>query len=325
MDCPHKAAVLGRIPGRQTEDSARQLRRAFLAGEVDINDFLKKNGYGYLRTKVARRTNQVQMYATASIVIEHIWDRIKDLPVDTLFDGLKVKYGSPSHEVRSLNFIEVHLGLLEAIKRQVVAEAFDRYKKGAKTKEDAILICMFAVGSKRSKTFRVPKHLKQRLNGLSFPSMADLVTLFGRIAHIAPTVFKRDIGREPTQEELFALLRQPYVMRLFVDMMTCDRPSLQPLLATLEGTERMDLNDTGRTFTAECFAVSIVEGRPVLHVRPEVVAGFRGAFEKANRRRTKSGKVSPEMLGCPALYSGKFRDMFNWVAACYEHWHKIAI
>jgi hypothetical protein len=325
MVCPYESALLGDLPGKQSDDSARKLRRSFIAEEVDVNDFLKKNGYGFLRTKDARRINQVQTYATASIVIEQIWEHIKNLPVEKLHEELKQKYGSPLHEYRTLNFIDVHLGLLEAIKRQVVAEAFDRHEKKIKKKEDDLLICFFAVGSRRSKTFRAPKHLKQGLNGLSFPSMADLVTIFGRIAHIAPTVFRRDLGREPSEEELFALLRQPYFMRLFVDMMKCDRKTLFPLLTLLEGSKRLDLNDTGRTFTADCFMVSTMKGDHVLHLRPEVIAGFRSALERAAHRRARRGKSTLGMLGCPALYTGKFREMSDWVIRCFEHWYKVAV
>jgi len=311
MSYPNAGASLRRLPGRQYVDSARQLRQEFLAGRVDTEAFLKAYAYHRPKTKAERFQNQVQSYATASLVIEQFWEYLHEQPFERLLMQFAERYRGKTHTNRVQGFNLCFLGALDAIRNLYVDQAKKRKAGEPITPEYEKLVCFFAVARRRH----------QKLGGLPFPSMADLVTMTARMAQVAPAVFKRDTGRELPQEGLFCLLRHPYLLRLYVEIMANDRPSTHPLFARLEGAQKSDLNNLSLCFDPDCFEIYQRGGLMCMQLRAEVVQKHLAYYKKAADRRAKRGKPAPQVLGCPALYTGKLTEMHTWVRELFERWY----
>lgn len=309
MKCPIHS--MRRIPGRVYDQAPRKLRQAFLDGAVDPESFLKENAWRYPRTAHARFDNQVKSYATASLVIDMYWELVKKQPVDLMLAHVKKKHGGGTHQEKIRSFSVILLALLKAMQNKVLDEAKERHTQKSSSPEDHILMCFFAVATKRH------MHLK----GLPFPSMADLVVFFARLVGVVPAVFLRDVGRPIEQHELFAIARHPSMLRLCVDVMSNDRRSTYPLFAKFEGKRRGNLNDVDRTYAPDHFEIALDRGRRYLRVKAEVIASHIAHYERADRRRKKRGKEGPRVLGCPALYTGTFREMYEWLCDRFEYWY----
>jgi hypothetical protein len=299
-----------RLPGRSSDNSARILREQFLAGEVNIDKFLKANAWTFPRTRDARFANQVQSYATASIVIEQFWEYLKAQPVPGFMAHLRENCDSDSYDERIHAFSRYCDGVIGILQNRFIDETRKQHKEKESGEAFELQLCFFSVARKR-----YPK-----LKGLPFPSSKDLVTLLARMAGVAPKVFARDMGREATREELLALLRHPSILRFFVELMSNDRKATHPLLAMFEGQDKGNLNDLGRDFDPQFFEIQVSGESMSLRIQQSVVDEHRFRHSKAAARRTKRKQPPRPVLGCPALYTGQIREMYDWTLSLMESW-----
>lgn len=145
--------------------------------------------------------------------------------------------------------------------------------------------------------------------------MNDLVVLFGRLAGVLPEVYRRDIGRDPSSLEIMEVLRDPSVLGFCTELMANSKEVVLPLISQLEGVERGDLNNLENRFLPDPFTLELVGDRLALRVREEVVSAYRQSIENMTK-----GTNPKRTLGCPALYGGKFREVFRWVDRSFEAW-----
>ena len=185
----------------------------------------------------------------------------------------------------------------------------DGLKERAQVKEASIEDDLFAISS-----LSLSKALPQAGKGLGVVSMDDLVMFFGRFAEVAVRAFARDVGRPATSIELAGIMRQSSLRVLLVSCMTNSREVLLPLVAGFEGKDLPDLNDIDGEFSEKSFEIREAGGVYSLHLKQEVIAGYRAWCEAG------FGQEPVRAYGCPALHTGLFYDMYDWVASRYEEW-----
>ena len=156
---------------------------------------------------------------------------------------------------------------------------------------------------------------KPETKGVPVPSMNDLVVLFARMAFVAPQVFERDVGRAPSQEEVFGLLRSSFVLGFFTELMANNREAVFPLISTFEQVPCGSLDNLEHRFGPQFFRIERVVGKQMLKVKEEIVQEYRARLEN-----DLENKDPGRTLGCPALYTGKFREIFYWVCDSFEAW-----
>lgn len=310
MNISYTPGDLTRLPGRHYDPSARNLRELFVSESIDIDDFLKKNAFSFPRTHLDRYQNQVNSYATASLVIEEFWDFVKETSVTVIMAELARRHASGSHTERVAAFSVSCGAVLDMFRNKFSEMEKSRRDAENRTHADNLRICFYAVARMRH------RHLK----GLPFPSQRDLVVLVTRMAEVLPRVFERDVGRPITREEVFELLRHPSLLRFFVELARNDRCSTYPLFALLETTGKPDLKNPRGTFRAEHFVIHEQDGERSIRLHPETAHWYRKRHERAEARQKRRGKPPRSVLGCPALYTGKFREMHEWTIALLEPW-----
>ena len=312
MACPHRPDTVLPLPGRAYVHDARRLRQLFEDDKIDVEQFLKEHGHSLLRSPEARFANQTQTYALGSIVIEQYWEFLQGTNVRHVLLAHAAKYKGAPHKERVLGFLRTQIALLDRIRDLFLNQMkATRAKDEPMSKELTLLICFLAVG--------ILRHFPSQK--LPVPSMGDLVTMLARIAGIAPTVYKRDRGRDLSTEELFSLLRHPYLLRLIASVMANDRRSMYPLMAKLEADPKKDLNDLGESYNPDCFEIKDENGSLSLRLKPSIIEEHRAHYEKAERRRLKRGKPPRRVLGCPALYTGKLKEIYDWILDNFEQWY----
>jgi hypothetical protein len=312
MACPHQNGSLMRLPGIEYDDSARAMRAKLLAEGLKVDALFASGVWKRPRTKAARFENQVQSYALESIVIELYWTYLKTQPSRKMMAIGKQNLDAASkpYEERILTFSQACSALITMLQNRFVDLTKSRNADGTRSREDEAMLCLFTV----------VRHRHQHLKCLPFPSMKDLVTLLARVAGVVPKVFERDMGRTPRREEIIALVRHPSILRFFVEIMSNDRKSVEPLLALFEGQKKSNLNDLTRVFVPEHFEIHECGGSRTLRVKPLVIEKHRMRHLKIEKRRKKRGNAPPKVLSCPALYAGLFREMFGWTADLLEDW-----
>lgn len=298
MKCPVKHHGFARLPGQIHDDRARGMRRALqddvtLADSL-IGEFLSKEGNSC--------DPQVVVYAAGSIVIDAMWKLVTAPELTHALDQMRQKRAVGSYEERVTAFLTVYLGSLVYARRQYFEETKNR---GLATSVDKAFYCFGLAASK----------YREDLKGLPVPSMADLVVLLGRMAFLAPVVFERDVGRNATSSEVCRILRHQSVLTFFTELMANNRVVTMPLLAMFEGVEKVTLNNIEGRFNPDFFEVIEKEGEYVLKVRNEVTDNYRTRLQEASCMWPPS-----RTLGCPALYTGKFREYFYWFCDGFEAW-----
>jgi hypothetical protein len=310
MASTNTVGSLTRLPGRTSDNSARALREQFLAGDIDIDNFLRANGYRFPKTSAERFANQVQTYATASIVIDQFWTYLKAEPVAAVMAQLRKNCDSDSYDECIHAFSRYCDGVISMFQKRFIDDTRRQYKKKKHTKAFEQQLCFFSVSRKR-----YPK-----LKGLPFPSSKDLVTLLVRMAGVAPKVFARDIGREATRDELLAILRHPSILRFFTEIMSNDRKATYPLFALFEGQNKGNLNDLDRDFDPQFFEIQVSGEILSLRLKQSVVNDHVCRHTKAAKRRAERNQPPRPVLECPALYTGHIGEMYNWTLSLLESW-----
>lgn len=310
MTCPHAESSLMRLPGRTTDTSARRLRDQFIANEIDSEEFLATNAYRYPRTSAARFENQIQAYATASIVIDNFWDYLQRQPVREMMAKLHETRGSGSFHERLHTFSTYCDAIIGLFQKRFVEHLRAKYTAGERTGAFVSYICFAAVARRRHRG----------LKGVPFPSMKDLPTLLVRIAGVIPVVFERDIGRAATRDEIHAVLAHPSLLRLFIEIMMNDRKAMHPLLGRLEISQKIDLNNLNGSYDPQYFSIEEKSGTYFLRLSSRIVEQHRRKHEKAAARRLRRGQGLRPALGCPALYTGQFREMYAWTLELLVPW-----
>lgn len=303
---PVKAGVsLARLPGQTVSNAARHLRQQLQESTVTPEQLLQEQeARGEADT--ASFAHRTAVYATASLIIDQYWAYTQKQPLPPEVARVKELAREMSLEGRIRAFTLGYLVLLKGTQEGYVGDVKQRVTVDKQmSEEDQSFLAFGMLSRSRHGSEAVP-----------MVSMADLVVMFGRAAEVAPSVFRRDIGRTPSTGELVAMLRRPHLMRLFVEMMSNGRDAVYPLFAMLEGETQPDLDDTSRTFKAECFEVREEQGGYSLRLREGLAAAYRSARPPTPPHRLRG----EEPLGCPALYTGKFREMYEWICDGLEAW-----
>ena len=298
MKCPVGHGGLSRLPGQVHDNSAHGMRHA-LQGDTTLADSLIRE---LLDVKGNSHDPQVIAYAAGSIVIDAMWKLLCAPELAHALDQMRQKRAVGSYEERVTAFLTVYLGALVYVRRQYFEET---KKRGPATPEDKAYYCFGLAASK----------YREDLKGLPVPSMADLVVLLGRMAFLAPVVFERDTGRNATGSEICKILRHQSVLIFLTELMANNRAVTMPLLAMFEGVEKVTLDNIEGRFSPDFFEVIEKKGEYVLRVRNEVVHNYRKRLEEASCMWPPS-----RTLGCPALYTGKFREYFYWFCDSFEAW-----
>lgn len=304
MECPVKHHGFARLPGQTYNDGARALRSLL---EKDNGDLLEK-----LFTEYAQEPerysydHQVVTYAVSSLVIEVLWRYVTGQESQQQLSSLRAQSAQGSYEERVQSFVRCYLKHLNDVRDCFVDDIGTRLKEGVMTKEDKLYLVF--VNSQRKSN---PEG-----KGLPVPSFNDLLMLLGRMAFVIPEVFLRDVGRAPTNDEVFSMVRNAYMLGFFTELMANARHVTLPLITCLEGVSKGDLDNPDHRFLPQFFKAEYVVGRPSVKVVESLAETYRSAVEKAT-----TGKASlPVTLGCPALYTGKFREYFFWFCCSFEAW-----
>lgn len=248
-----------------------------------------------------------ESYAVASFAIEKFWDYLKDrISADPRGVSERLSNGNEGADTIPKKFAFALNGALDRYRDEFIDEFLASLKQkdeSTVSKSDLLLLRYFKV-------------MEPEADGkLAIPSMQDLVTMIGRIGDVIPRVYETELKREPTDEELFASIDDPSMKRLFMEIMTNGRVAITPLLVALEGGKDVDLDDYTREFNPSFFTLKKRDdGSAHVIFRPEIAQRYREVWAVASEKRTEDKKESPRALQCPVLYTGKFVEMYDWVA-----------
>lgn len=297
-----------RLPGRRYDHSARLLREQFLADEIDIEQFLKNNAFHLPRTNEARYLNQIHSYATASLVIEQFWNYLKQCPIDENMEKLRENYGHLPYTERLQAFDRLLCKVINIYRDRFMAEMQTRSKQEDKGAVFTFVLCFVSVARMRHR----------KLKGRRFPSPNDLISIIARLAEVARPVYERTVGRVASSHEVAALVGHPSLIRFCVGLAINDRAAMHPLTARLMGKSK--LKSMSDMFQPEFFEIGQVNDEHILRVKQEVLEDHFKRHEKAAARRMRRHQPPRPSLGCPALYTGEFRNMYEWTVSLIEPW-----
>lgn len=305
MHCPRKRGELAHLPGQTRSDSARILYAQLKAGEVDPAEFLKVfDMSGKWAHPVSLETLS---YASAAVVIDQYWSHIRQFSYEEVLARAEPNDERPeSYEAQVDEFQYFLLHFLRSTQLEYVNNIRSRLAEKPRTREDEISFCFFLSAIR----------LNPSLTALPMVSMADLVVWLGRLAKVAPALFKRDVATHPSFQDVVAALRHPGTLRLTSGLMTNTREMLYPFFAWFEGTKVANLDDVGRCFQSGAFRLISTETGRYFAVTPDVVGTIRSRIEEL---APSTGSL-PLAFGCPALYSGKLKEMHEWVLTLFEKW-----
>jgi hypothetical protein len=309
MTCPHKTEGLRQLPGKKYDDSARVLRQQFLDDKVDLEKFVGDYANHFPRTSDERFAYQIRAYGLAAVVITNFWSYMKAQPIAELLVYMKEKFYGTSYDEQVSNFFLCCNAIIGQYQNKYIKDV-RKEKDGVRSKDFDSFLCFAGVARQRRK----------KMGGVPFPSTKDLTAMVTRMAHVIPLVFERDMGRPPDKREIFALLRHPSVGRFFIDIMMNDRPSTHPFIHMLEGNIPHSLNESKGRFDPKYFELDRCEDVLFIRLRSDVVAEHRARFIRADKRRLKRKKPLKPVLGCPVLYTGLFKEKYDWMINLLEGW-----
>lgn len=286
------------MPGQNHDAAARKRRRELdvmdLQGEALVKEFLPE------KIDMEGDERKAESYALASFVIEKFWNYLKDK-----LSKEEINLSpSPEGDTTAKRFIFALNESLDVQRDQFYDNVYDSLKRKRSaevSKEDVLTLRYFQI-------------TREEIGQPGFPSMRDLVTMIGRMADVIPKVYERDLGRKPTESELFSTLQHPSLKRLFMEMMTNSRAVVNTTLIRLEGGIDTNLDDYTREFDPKYFQLAESKGQHHVIFRPEIAQWFRDVWTRVAEQRARDGIVSPRALQCPVLYTGKFVEMYDWVA-----------
>lgn len=154
--------------------------------------------------------------------------------------------------------------------------------------------------------------------GLGFPSFTDLILLYGRFAEVAPKVFKKVTGLEPSEEEYEHMLQDPSFQLLMTQLMNNNQaPSIAIAYRLLHFPEGVQENfeDPVATMTPDEFIIEYNETGPMLKISPEFIA--QAHVDTAVSPRAKDPSLV--IRRCPVLYTGKFKEMCAWMQTLVKY------
>ena len=313
MTCSRARHRLGRLPGKNYDRVARDLRDAFLSGKVVPELFVAENLENPPQTFQDHFENKVKSYATASIVIDQLWSLLQSQDSSTALVAAKKKSKETvaNEFVDVLNFMIFAMSEVNRSQKQLVDGLTSRMNSATRTHADKLAMCFFAVARDRHPD----------LGGVPIPSMNDLIVFFGRLAMVALTVFARDVGRKPTWSEYLKLLRHPCILRLCVEIMSEDRLDAHPLFPLLVIEGDGDLNDLGQVFDPAHFEIREEAGIQSMQITHDFMEAYCATRAARAIESQMKDCMTPRVLRCPALYTGHFRDMYMWTVDLFEQWH----
>lgn len=305
MGCPYHG--LARLPGQAFESAGREMRRTLQDAAFDIESVLTHISSQNMRTKAGRQAVQAASYGAASLVIDHYWKFLKEQPIKERLTALRRVSKASSHAESVCELQGVLLTLFTEMRDQFAQLLSVRMKSSPSqiSRKDELFLVFASATQRRTPARRT----------LPFPQISDLSSLLGRMVGIAPATFLRDVGRAPTHAELCSLLREPAVFRFFVEVMTNKRETVLPLLAWLEGQTSCNLDDPERRFNPNHFEVVHERGAHALRLKANIAITYREILAQ-----NAKGKVAQVAMGCPVLYGGKFKEMYDWMLDLYLDW-----
>jgi hypothetical protein len=296
---------LAQLPA-QTQDSSARSRRAELVQTVPATAE-ELAALAFDVGSLEDDARKVESYATATFVIEQFWLFLKE---ETQAEKTRSQLEEQvwEGETRAERFTLALNTVLDGLQKQYFRDL--QAKVGGQDEQlsttDALMVRYFALQKAEGK-------------GPGFPSMKDLVTLVGRMAVVIPKVYERDLRRAPTETELIQSLKHRSLKRFFMEIMTNSKEVSLPLFALLEGEDRPNLDDYHRAFDPKYFvSVEQEDGARVVQIDPEIVSSYRALITRVAEKRASEGKVPPRALQCPALYTGYFVEMHDWVVDAFD-------
>lgn len=289
---------LTNLPGQIADPAVRDLIRQLRHSTVTPKQLLETvmNGGTDDQLKVAA-------YVSASNVIAQLFEFLGTYPTVDIFSMLGQKHSFTSFEECAQTFAAYCITTLDQLEERFVAAVKERIESSGSDIDapDHLFACF--VLSERG--------LRPDEKGMPIPSANDLIVMFARMAALVPIVFERDVGRKPVPAEIYAMLRHPSMMRFFAETMMNSREKLFPLISLLENVAEGNLNDTKRFFNPDLFEIRFDHERPTLRIKSDVVSKYR---------KTLDASTQVVAYGCPALYSGVFREMCDWLCDVFEAW-----
>lgn len=296
-----KKPTLARLPGQEMDMSGRRRRDDIAAMEGTTQELIEQIVDASVNYEEAE--HKAEEYAVASFVIEDMWDFIQTHEASG--EALTVnEVEVPENALPGQRFVAVFNEKIDAYRDAYMDRLRVRVKDEEKITKSDLLALRYL-------------NLKTKSEGhMGLPSARDLVTLIGRMGDVIPQVYARDLGRAPSHEEILESLDSPATKRFFVELMTNSRDQLHPILNILEHEKSMDLDDPYRTYQANDFVMQTnAEGKRSVVMNPHLVAGLRQAWVEVSEQRASDGKMPPRALQCPVLYTGKFVELYDWVAS----------
>lgn len=298
-----KAPSLANLPGQEADSAARDRRKQLRDLDLSQKELEEMLLPATIDLEGAERT--AESYALSSFVIEALWEHIQEQAAHS-----PVTLESPpglEGESVSKRFVGAMSAQLNTYRDSFVEGVKASLKSDAEpTKEDLL-------------TIRYMKLMVESTGKIGVPSMQDLVTIVGRVADVVPKVYARDLQKQASEEDVFRAIAHPSLKRLCMEMMSNSRPLLAVVFDRMESDPSKNLDDPTGEFDPSFFEVAIADnGSEYVRFRPAVIQSMRDTFEKVAIMRAESGKELPKTLVCPALYTGKFVEMYDWVEAEYE-------
>ena len=290
--CPISFA---RLPAQIHSKDARALRKDLIQTPLTGDEL-----FSYRKpaeTETDYHTLRIESFATGSVVIEEFWKfllkSVQERPLEIIVDDASLTLGQ--------KFTKGFKSATSERANEFRAHAKDRMAKNTYEREDIILARFFDAFKKT-----------QKVEEDVIPSVDEITAFVGRFADLIPKVFERDIGRRPTDDELFETLRKPSLKQIQVGLMSNERECSLGVLGLLEGHRRGDTSKLDRQLKPECFTlVRDAAGFEVV-LRKELLERIHLVFSATEKKMISEGIPLSQSLHCPLLYTGLFNDMYEW-------------
>jgi hypothetical protein len=279
-----------------------EVKREGLAPEAMLDDSKFRDADGNLdQTLLA-----IESYCFSGFMIEMLWEDMKKMP-DTysVADTPRI----PIDENFWKNFADRYIAHEGPLKQALSdrCQAILARPEESLNLDERMMVHWFWV-----------KHLQGEQLGV--PSFTDLFSIYTRLARVANEKFKEDFGHEPSREEYTHMLTHESFRQIMEQLMMNSRFGLHPVMGLMEGNGIMpNTDDTSRIFTTEFFEIRMVDGKPILAPKEEQIQKYRAAVAIFVQKIKEKGQNAGLVLRCPVIYTGKFKEMVDWLNGEFTH------
>jgi len=249
----------------------------------------------------------VEAYTLASIVIENMWQNLRDQP--EIFSTNESER-LPITDDFWKEFADHYIEITQAEKDR----AFESSKE-AFTNEDIEPTPADMAAAR----YMYVKMLD--IEQLGLPSFIDFISIYTRLARAIEETSVAQTSELPTREEYEQALANTSVHNMMAEMMLNSRDATFYLITALEGTgQNGNTDDTSRSFDPKWFEFSgnVEEGTFSLVPKPEVFAKVKPLIADAVEKHRSDNSPS-SVKRCPVIYTGLFKEMCQWMNHEFTH------